>query len=73
MTYSLWETESANIIGTFSMKAAALELVRDLASSMGAAYIEAFSLTHTDDSGTVEGVASGSGLIALAGQSTPIL
>ncbi len=71
MTYSLWETDSANIIGTFAAKADALALVRDFAGSMGPAYIESFSLTSTADDGTVEGTASGTDLMTLAGQCEP--
>jgi len=65
----LWETESANIIGTFGAEADALALVRDLADSVGPACIESFSLTSTADDGTVEGIAAGAELMTLARQS----
>jgi hypothetical protein len=38
---------------------------------MGPAYLESFSLTSTADDGTVEGIASGTDLMTLAGQSEP--
>ncbi len=66
MTYSLWETDSANVIGTFSNEAEALACVRKIANSMGAAYVDSFSLTNTAADGTVEGIAAGPDLVTLA-------
>ena len=66
MTYSVWETDSANILGTFESEAEALALVRDIAARMGAAYVDTFSLTTTNADGFVEGIAAGAELLALA-------
>jgi hypothetical protein len=66
VTYSLWETNSANILGTFDSESEALALVRDVAGSMGADYIDSFSLTRTGDDGSVTGVAAGPDLLKLA-------
>lgn len=66
VTYSLWETDSANILATLDNEGSALALVRDLADSMGSAYIDSLSLTATAEDGSVDGIAAGAELLALA-------
>lgn len=68
MTYSLWETESANIVGTFSTEAEALALVHELVGSTGMECLDSFSLTKTAENGSVEGIAAGPELVAMARQ-----
>ncbi|MHB8576240.1 MAG: hypothetical protein ACYDCQ_13020 [Dehalococcoidia bacterium] len=66
MTYSVWETDSANIIGTFDTERDALALVSRIADSMGAEYVDSFSLTRTAEDGAVAGIAAGPELVSLA-------
>jgi hypothetical protein len=67
MTYSIWETESGNVIGNFVSEASALLAVLDAADLNGPDYVESFALVG-NDAGRPKGIASGSGLLKLAHQ-----
>jgi len=65
MTYSLWETESGNVIGDFDSELAALLAVLDAANLNGSSYVQSFALAGYQY-GKAKGLASGSDLLKLA-------
>ncbi len=70
MRYSIWETESGNVLGEFDSEVAALLAVLDAADLHGPEYVETFALVG-DQNGTLKGIASGSDLLKLAHQRCP--
>jgi hypothetical protein len=63
MTYQLWDTETANMVGAFQPEVAALDLVRDAAQLHGPGYVESWALEREDDQGRVKPVAEGDSLL----------
>ncbi len=50
MAYELWETESGNLMASFSTEAAALAAVADRVSKHGPSSVETIALFAVDDS-----------------------
>jgi hypothetical protein len=69
MAYQLWETESANLVGSYATKDAALAIVRESAQTYGADSVATLLLLHESASGRLKKIADGSALVALAANS----
>ena len=70
MAYDLWDVESGNIVNTFETEGDALAVVRTLLDLNGPAYVQALSLGHESDDGTMRIVAEGDDLAALLAESS---
>ena len=70
MVYAIWDTDSANLIGSYDSEGEALADVRDAVERFGREYARAWGLAihHGDD---VEKVAEGDELIDRALDQTP--
>lgn len=67
--FSLWDTESGNIVNTFEASDDALRVAAELISEFGASYADALELSWTSDHGEHRVIATGKPLIALAHRS----
>ena len=65
-SYELWQTQTRNLIGAFTTKDEALQVVRRAAENHGAAYIDTIFLGHEDDKGHSRLVAECKALLELA-------
>jgi hypothetical protein len=66
MTFELWNTASANMVGDYATEADALKIVRQSVAVHGAAYVDAWVLVCTDDESKVTTVAESGELARLA-------
>jgi hypothetical protein len=64
--FEIWDTETANLIGTYATEQAALEVVREAIATWGRLRAEALALGVTNGDGNLRGIASGAELIARA-------
>jgi len=65
MTFELWDTETNNIMGAYSSKAAALSVVRGAIAVHGTAYALSLALVREDKNGETTILAMGPGLAQL--------
>ena len=65
-TYTLWDLEDANLIGTYASESAALEIVRLSVETHGQDSMLGVGLGKEDEFGKTVAVAEGAGLIDLA-------
>jgi hypothetical protein len=70
MAYDLWDVESGNIVNTFETERDALAVVRTLLDLNGPEYVQALSLGHEDDDGSMRIVAEGDDLATLLAKSS---
>lgn len=66
MVYDLWDSDSGNIIGTYSTRDEALSVVREALAKHGAAYVESLLFGQEDGRGRARAVARGKQLVQLA-------
>jgi hypothetical protein len=66
MVFTIWDTESANVIDSFSSEAEALEEIRLTVASLGREAVATWVLAARDPSGRRWNVASGEDLISRA-------
>lgn len=59
MRYELWDFESANLLGTFETRAAALAMVRAAIGRHARGYVDARGLGRTDEAGLDEPLLEG--------------
>ncbi len=60
--YGLWDYGSRNLLADFPSKAEALAMVRDVVRQHGRAYVAAWALGRTDDTGLDEPLLEGPAL-----------
>lgn len=58
-TYELWDTETGNVVGSFTRRKDALDIVATLLRSFGAEYARELTLGRRDGTGLLETVATG--------------
>ncbi len=63
MVYTLWDTESANIINAFATQREALEEVRLSVDEFGREYARSWGLAITDEADKLVAIATGDQLI----------
>jgi hypothetical protein len=66
MSYELWDTETANLLGTYPSKEAALRDVSRSLRARGRAAIAPLALAFEDATGGTHPIAAGAELIELA-------
>ena len=71
--YELWDTETANLVGSYETREDALAVVSEAVEMYGAPTIQTLALVAEERSGRSRTVATGEALIALAASASPIL
>lgn len=66
MTFQLWEAKSANLVGSYPTREAALTIVRDAVRSHGRDAVASLVLVREDARGRLTTVSEGDGLVELA-------
>ena len=66
MAYEVWETQTGNLVASFSREQDALRLVRDAASMHGESYVRSLALVCEDEAGHTRTVAMADQLLARA-------
>ncbi|MBI2761791.1 MAG: hypothetical protein HYX51_10245 [Chloroflexi bacterium] len=66
MTYEVWDTDTANLVGSYSTEDAALKLVRDTVAASGETRVLTWALAREDRRGKTTTLAVGHDLIAQA-------
>jgi hypothetical protein len=69
MTFQVWNTETANMIGSFPTIAAAYGAVREAVGAHGKEYVATWALESEDDAGGTALIAEGLALADVAGAS----
>lgn len=65
-TYELWDTDSSNLVGTYTTEEAALAIVRDSVVKHGPNVFRTIALGREDEQGELVPVAQGEELVRLA-------
>jgi hypothetical protein len=65
MAYELWDTTSANLLGTYDTEDAALGVVRQALDAHGESYVHRIALGYEDSRGRSKAVATGAALVNL--------
>lgn len=66
MIYTLWDTDSGNLLGTYDAKQDALDVIRTAIGAYGPSYVDGLVLGTEDDDGRPKAIAEGSDLAKLA-------
>lgn len=66
MTFQLWETESANLVGSYLTEDAALAIVRDAIDQHGREIVDTLLLLQEEPGGRFTKIAEGLALVDLA-------
>ena len=66
MTYELWETQTGNLVASFSREQDAMALVRDAVATHGEAYVRSLALVSEDETGHSATIAVADQLLARA-------
>jgi hypothetical protein len=71
MSYELWDTESANLLGDYPTEQEALIVVRRTALAHGSSAVSSFALAFEDEEGETHPIAAGEALLDRAHSAIP--
>jgi hypothetical protein len=66
MTFQLWEADSANLVGSYPTREAALAIVRDAVQTHGRDAVASLVLVREDARGRLSTIGEGEALVELA-------
>lgn len=67
MTYELWDTDSANLVGAYGTEAEALHIVRQTLAAAGEGRVLTWALAREENNGETTLLAAGTALVQRAG------